>query len=115
MQSTIERSSSAVELEMSPYCSRWPQRHCTLPNSRRRRRCEARLQAGPAYAACSSGASRSCRKTPPTSFGKLKIFPFKSWLHPLAVDPATHRVDAPEQEQDGQSVARIVVYEPTKK
>jgi hypothetical protein len=32
-------------------------------------------------------------------------------VHSLAVDPSTHRVYAPEQEEDDQPVARIVVYE----
>lgn len=32
----------------------------------------------------------------------------------LAVDAATHRLDVPEQEEDGKPVAHIVVYEPVK-
>jgi len=35
-------------------------------------------------------------------------------VHSLAVDSATHRVYAPEQEEDGQPAARIVVYESRK-
>jgi hypothetical protein len=32
-------------------------------------------------------------------------------VHSLAVDPETHRVYAPEQEENGKPVARMVVYE----
>ena len=35
-------------------------------------------------------------------------------VHSLAVDPSTHRVYAPEQQENGKRVARIMVYEPTK-
>ena len=31
--------------------------------------------------------------------------------HNLAVDPETHRVYTPEQEENGKPVARMVVYE----
>ena len=34
-------------------------------------------------------------------------------VHSLAVDAATHRIYAPEQEEDGQPVARIVIFEPS--
>jgi len=33
-------------------------------------------------------------------------------VHSLTVDAGTHRVYAPEQEEDGRPVARIVIYEP---
>jgi hypothetical protein len=32
-------------------------------------------------------------------------------VHSLAVDPATHRLYAPEQQENGQPVARMIVYE----
>jgi hypothetical protein len=32
-------------------------------------------------------------------------------VHSLAVDTSTHRVYAPEQEQDGVPVARLMIYE----
>jgi hypothetical protein len=32
-------------------------------------------------------------------------------VHSLAVDSSTHRVYAPEQQEDGSPVARIVIYE----
>ena len=45
-------------------------------------------------------------------FQKLADFPVQKQVHSLAVDPATHRVYAPEQEEDGRPVARMIVYEP---
>jgi hypothetical protein len=33
-------------------------------------------------------------------------------VHSLAVDTATHRVYAPEQQEDGRPVARMIIYEP---
>jgi hypothetical protein len=32
-------------------------------------------------------------------------------VHSLAVDPETHRVYTPEQEEHGKPVARMIVYE----
>jgi len=32
-------------------------------------------------------------------------------VHSLAVDAETHRVYAPEQEEDGEPVARMIVYD----
>jgi hypothetical protein len=32
-------------------------------------------------------------------------------VHSLAVDTSSHRVYAPEQEEDGRPVARMIVYE----
>jgi hypothetical protein len=45
-------------------------------------------------------------------FRKLEDFPVQRLVHSLTVDTATHRVYAPEQEEDGQPIARIVIYEP---
>ena len=44
------------------------------------------------YAACSSGA--------------ISVFPVQKRVHSLAVDAKTHRVYAPEQEENGKPVAR---------
>ena len=33
-------------------------------------------------------------------------------IHSLAADPVNHRVYAPEQEEDGKPVARMVILEP---
>jgi hypothetical protein len=42
----------------------------------------------------------------------LEDFPVQKRVHSLAVDPASHRVYAPEQEEEGHAVARLIVYEP---
>jgi len=44
-------------------------------------------------------------------FEKIEDFPVQKLVHSLAVDPATHRVYAPEQEEAGKPVARMVIYE----
>src|SRR5882762_6018212 len=66
---------------------------------------------GRAYAACSSGAISIVQEDDPEHFRKLEDLPVQKLVHSLAVDPSTHRVYAPEQEEDGQPAARIVVYE----
>jgi len=66
---------------------------------------------GRAYAACSSGAISVVQEDDPEHFRKIEDFPVQRLVHSLAVDPSTHRVYAPEQQEDGQPVARIVVYE----
>jgi hypothetical protein len=48
----------------------------------------------------------------PFHFRKLEDFPVQRLVHSLAVDTATHRVYAPEQEEDGRPVARMIIYEP---
>src|SRR6266704_4380578 len=68
---------------------------------------------GRAYAACSSGAISIVQEDDPEHFRKIEDFPVQQLVHSLAVDPATHRVYAPEQEEDGRPVARIAVYEPS--
>src|SRR5882757_4311288 len=70
---------------------------------------------GRAYAACSSGAIAIVQEDDSEHFRKIEDFPVQKLVHSLAVDPSTHRVYAPEQEEDGQPVARIVVYEANNK
>jgi YVTN family beta-propeller protein len=70
---------------------------------------------GRVYAACSSGAISIVQEDSPDLFRKIEDFPVQKLVHSLAVDPATHRVYAPEQEEDGRPVARMIVYEPAKK
>jgi DNA-binding beta-propeller fold protein YncE len=67
---------------------------------------------GRAYAACSSGFISIVQVDDANHFRKLEDFPVQKLVHSLAVDVATHRVYAPEQEEDGKPVARIVIYEP---
>jgi len=70
---------------------------------------------GRIYAACSSGAIGVYHEDDADHFRKLEDFPVQKLVHSLAVDTATHRVYAPEQEEDGAPVARMIVYEPIDK
>jgi len=63
------------------------------------------------YTGCSSGAISVFQMDDPDHYRKLEDFPVQKKVHSLAVDPATHRVYAPEQEADGKAVARMGVYE----
>jgi DNA-binding beta-propeller fold protein YncE len=67
---------------------------------------------GRAYAACSSGFISVIQEQDADHFQKLEDFPVQKLVHSLAVDAATHRLYAPEQEENGKPVARIVIYEP---
>jgi len=66
---------------------------------------------GRIYAACSSGFISVFQERDADHFEKIEDFPVQKLVHSLAVDPATHRVYAPEQEEDGKPVARMVIYE----
>jgi DNA-binding beta-propeller fold protein YncE len=63
------------------------------------------------YAACYSGAISVFHQDDPTHYRKLEDFPMQHAVHSLAVDLSTHRVYAPEQEEDHTPVARMVVYD----
>jgi hypothetical protein len=67
---------------------------------------------GRAYAACSSGFITVVQEQDANHFQKLEDFPVQKLVHSLAVDTATHRIYAPEQQEDGNPVARMVIYEP---
>jgi DNA-binding beta-propeller fold protein YncE len=64
-----------------------------------------------AYAACSSGVIAVYQEDDGEHFRKLEDFPVQKMVHSLAVDTATHRVYAPEEQEDGRPVARMIVYE----
>ncbi len=66
---------------------------------------------GRIYAACYSGAISIFHEDDPDHYRKLEDFRVQHAVHSLAVDPQTHRVYTPEQEEDGRPVARMVVYE----
>lgn len=66
---------------------------------------------GRIYVACSSGAIAVFHQEDQDHYRKLEDFPVQKKVHSLAVDPKTHRVYTPEQEEDGKPVARMVVYE----
>jgi DNA-binding beta-propeller fold protein YncE len=63
------------------------------------------------YVACSSGAISIFQMDDPDHARKLTDFPVQKRVHSLAVDPETHRVYTPEQEEGGKPVARMVVYD----
>jgi YVTN family beta-propeller protein len=63
------------------------------------------------YVACSSGAISVFQIDDPDHYRKLEDFRVEPRVHSLAVDPATHRVYAPEQEEGGKPVARMIVYD----
>ena len=67
-----------------------------------------------AYAACSSGAISVVQEDDPDHFRKIENFSVQKLVHSPAVDPATHRVYAPEQQENGRPVARMIVYEAIK-
>jgi hypothetical protein len=63
------------------------------------------------YAACSSGIIAVYQEDDAEHFRKIEDFSVQKMVHSLAVDVSSHRVYAPEQEEDGRPVARIIVYE----
>lgn len=63
------------------------------------------------YAACYSGAISVFHQDDPQHYRKVEDFKVQHAVHSLAVDLETHRVYAPEQEENGRPVARMVVYE----
>ena len=65
-----------------------------------------------AYAACSSGVIEVYQEDDPEHFRKIDDFPVQKLVHSLAVDTATHRVYAPEQQENGAPAAKMIVYEP---
>jgi YVTN family beta-propeller protein len=63
------------------------------------------------YVACYSGAIAVFHQDDPDHYRKLEDFRVQHAVHTVAVDPKTHRLYTPEQEEDGKPVARMVVYE----
>jgi DNA-binding beta-propeller fold protein YncE len=63
------------------------------------------------YVACYDGAISVFQEDDPTHFRKLGDVPVERKVHSLAVDVNTHRVYAPEQEEKGAPVARIVIFD----
>jgi DNA-binding beta-propeller fold protein YncE len=64
-----------------------------------------------AYVACSSGVISIFQEDDPQHFRKLEDFPVQKKVHSIAIDPETHRVYAPEEQEDGKPVARMIVFE----
>lgn len=63
------------------------------------------------YVACYSGAISIFHQNDADHYRKIEDFKVQHAVHSLAVDPETHRVYTPEQEEDGKPVAKMVVYE----
>lgn len=63
------------------------------------------------YVACYSGAISVFDEKDPSHFSKLGDVPVQRKVHSLAIDPETHRVYAPEQEENGAPAAKIAVFE----
>jgi DNA-binding beta-propeller fold protein YncE len=63
------------------------------------------------YVACSSGFISVFEVKDADHYQRLEDFSVEKMVHSLAVDLATHRLYAPEQEERGEPVARMVVYE----
>ena len=66
---------------------------------------------GRIYVACYSGAISVFQQDDADHYRKLEDFQVQHAVHSLAVDAQTHRVYAPEQEENGRPVARMVVYD----
>jgi DNA-binding beta-propeller fold protein YncE len=66
---------------------------------------------GRIYVACYSGAISVFHEDDADHYRKLEDFRVQHAVHSLAVDLQTHRVYAPEQEEDGKPVARMIVYD----
>jgi len=69
---------------------------------------------GRIYVGCSSGAISVFQEDDRDHFQKLTNVPVQRRVHSLAVDVRTHRVYAPEQEEDGHGVARMLIFEAVK-
>lgn len=66
---------------------------------------------GRIYVACSSGAISVFQMDDPSHFRKLQDFPVEPKIHSLAVDPRTHRVYAPAEQDKGRPASKMFVFE----
>jgi len=66
---------------------------------------------GRIYAACYSGAISVFHQDDPNHYRKIEDFKVQHAVHSLSLYPETHRVYAPEQEENGKPVARMTVFE----
>jgi YVTN family beta-propeller protein len=66
---------------------------------------------GRVYVACSSGAISVFQMDDPNHFRKLQDFPVEPKIHSLAVDPRTHRVYAPAEQEKGRPASKMFVFE----
>ncbi len=63
------------------------------------------------YVACYSGTISIFQQDDPDHYRKLQDFPTQRKVHSLAIDERTHRVYAPEEQENGKPVARMIVYD----
>jgi YVTN family beta-propeller protein len=63
------------------------------------------------YVACGSGSISVFQMDDPTHFRKLKDVPVEPKIHSLAVDPKTHRVYAPAEQEKGKPASKMFVFE----
>jgi YVTN family beta-propeller protein len=63
------------------------------------------------YVACGSGVISVFQMDDPTHFRKLKDVPIEPKIHSLAVDPKTHRVYAPAEQEKGRAASKVFVFE----
>jgi DNA-binding beta-propeller fold protein YncE len=63
------------------------------------------------YVACSSGAISVFQMDDPANFRKLADVPVEPKIHSLAVDPRTHRVYAPAEQEKGRPASKMFVFE----
>ena len=63
------------------------------------------------YVACYDGAISIFQEDNPTHVRELGDVPVQKKVHSLAVDPETHKVYVPEQEENGAPAAKIVIFE----
>ena len=66
---------------------------------------------GRIYVACSSGAISVFQMDDPTHFRKLADVPVEPKIHSLGVDPRTHRVYAPAEQEKGRPASKMFVFE----
>jgi DNA-binding beta-propeller fold protein YncE len=66
---------------------------------------------GRIYVACASGFISVFQMDDPTHFRKLKDVPVEPKIHSLAVDPKTHRVYAPAEQDNGRPASKMFVFE----
>lgn len=66
---------------------------------------------GRIYVACYSGFIAVFHQDDAEHYRLLENFPVQPKVHSLAVDPATHRVYTPEEQENGRGVSRMIVYD----
>ena len=63
------------------------------------------------YVACYAGAISVFHEDDPTHFRNLGDVPVQKRVHSLAIDPATHKLYVPEEQENGAPAAKIVIFD----